>query len=647
MQGNAHPYRTIGSQVFYDPLSKLEDPTSQEALTAVANEQTRWRKALSPLQSTVKSWETLFQATYASAMPAKREYASEILAPGVYLQHASGHRLNIWLHDKRLGGLTDFGIHPHAPVYFTIRDVGNGDETYELSVYNQAHERLWHKTPVGPVAVFHEDTILYQTVDNQLRYPGICVADRSTGTSTQIFDEQDKRYQIDLIQPPYQSYIFLRRENALQQRLAIYDPNTTSFHWFTPPNQHQSIFPITKDIYATDTTLFVRHKPFPLLPNEFFVDALLLPKTILYTTTHMAKMSLYAFDLHKQQIRRIWGKDFPCDIKLRKYAQKPTIEIGYPHKASELYTYQDNTLKRTNTFLQPINLSFRHGLATSKDGTKVPYTLVFHKHTQPEKLFVEGYGSYGISSRRSYPISRLAWIERGYAYVVSFARGGREDGDRWWDGGRTALRKQNTFDDTAAVIQTVQAKYGFSPNKTVFYGRSAGGLLAANIAHQYPHLIQAVYTEVPYLDVIRTTTNPNLPLTQMEYDEFGDPSRRPEELRALQTYSPVDTVPPVPTNQPVIVVKTALHDSQVLPYETLKWAHTLRQHGWTVYAGIDGGGHFVEEKSLYRGMAEDATLVDQALSKAPPKAHTSTGTRRRKWSSSKHFTRHRTSSSAQ
>ena len=244
--------------------------------------------------------------------------------------------------------------------------------------------------------------------------------------------------------------------------------------------------------------------------------------------------------------------------------------------------------------------------------------------------------------KRSYPISRLAWIQHGYAYVVSFARGGREDGDRWWDGGRTAIRKQNTFDDTAAVIHAVQTTYHLKPSKTIFYGRSAGGLLAANIAHQFPHLVKAIYAEVPYLDVIRTTTNPNLPLTQMEYDEFGDPSSRPAELKALQLISPVDTVPRANTSSPTIVVKTALNDSQVLPYETLKWAKKLRKNQWrNVYVGIDGGGHFVEESNLYKNMAEDATLLDHALSQS------SRGTRRRKFSSSKHFTRHRTSSLAE
>ena len=152
------------------------------------------------------------------------------------------------------------------------------------------------------------------------------------------------------------------------------------------------------------------------------------------------------------------------------------------------------------------------------------------------------------------------------------------------------------------------------PKHTIFYGRSAGGLLAANIAHKYSYLVGAIYTEVPYVDVLRTTSNPSLPLTQMEYDEFGNPAARPEEYEALQHISPVDTVPIAPKHAPIIIVRTAINDAQVLPYEALKWAKKLRANGWMVYVGIDGsGGHFAEEANMYKQEADDAALIHTSL----------------------------------
>ena len=101
----------------------------------------------------------------------------------------------------------------------------------------------------------------------------------------------------------------------------------------------------------------------------------------------------------------------------------------------------------------------------------------------------------------------------------------------------------------------------------------------------------------------------------MEYDEFGDPAKRVSEYIALQKISPVDTVPYAPKNAPFIIVKTALYDSQVLPYETLKWAKKLRMNNWKVFVGIDtNGGHFTDSSNIYRAFAEDAVIITNQLS---------------------------------
>lgn len=167
--------------------------------------------------------------------------------------------------------------------------------------------------------------------------------------------------------------------------------------------------------------------------------------------------------------------------------------------------------------------------------------------------------------------------------------------------------------------------------------------MAANIAQQFPHLVGAIYAEVPYLDVLRTTSNPNLPLTQLEYDEFGDPIRRPEDYEALQRISPVDTVLPATPQSPFILVRTGMNDAQVLPYEALKWSKKLRSMGWNVLVGIDtDGGHFAAESVIDWQHAEDVAIVDShvasAISRKTRKlrSHVSRGTRRRRTSSRKH-----------
>jgi oligopeptidase B len=240
-------------------------------------------------------------------------------------------------------------------------------------------------------------------------------------------------------------------------------------------------------------------------------------------------------------------------------------------------------------------------------------------------------------------------LAHGYAVVTVAPRGGRDDGDEWYDAGRTAQRKAATFKDTADVIAAVQRRFHIKPAHTIFYGRSAGGWLAAAIGLFYSHLVAAVYAEVPYLDVLRTSSNPALPLTQMEYDEFGDPRHKPEDYAALQTISPVDALSIAPEKAPFFLVRTALHDVQVYPYEALKFAKKARSLGWRVVVGVDSdGGHFAAEKDVYSQWSTDAAILDAIVSPHAQAAHRRRQTRRHAVAHrSRGTTRRRTSSRKQ
>jgi oligopeptidase B len=286
----------------------------------------------------------------------------------------------------------------------------------------------------------------------------------------------------------------------------------------------------------------------------------------------------------------------------------------------------------------------------------VPYTVVARSRN-PKKLLVEAYGSYGISASRGYPVHWLPWLQRGYAIAVAMPRGGRENGDAWYDAARTAVRKKTTFEDVLRVIKHVQGRLRLGPQNTVIYGRSAGGWMAAYIGLAHPDCVGAVYAEVPYLDILRTTTNPALPLTMLEYDEFGHPAERPKEYAALQTLSPVDLASSAASAgvYPFFLVRTALHDAQVLPYEALKFAARLRAGGWPadrVVVGIDAdGGHFAAESAWAEQLGTDAALLDVQIAprgrrrqtRRVARSQTAMGTYPRRTISRKHRTRHSTS----
>jgi oligopeptidase B len=319
-----------------------------------------------------------------------------------------------------------------------------------------------------------------------------------------------------------------------------------------------------------------------------------------------------------------------------------------------VFEIQEGTLNEVKRMPEPVRLvKHAHGVARAKDGAQIPYTFVSAVKS-PKKLLVIAYGAYGLSSKRAYPKRWLPWLTQGYAIVESAPRGGRENGDAWYDAARTAERKITTFTDVASVIKTVQERFHFKKEQTVVYGRSAGGWTAAYIGQNYSHRVGAVYSEVPYLDVIRTASNPRLPLTQLEYDEFGDPAHRPEEYEALRTISPVDSASTAPSKPAFFLVRTALHDSQVYPYEALKFAAKMRSLGWPIVVGMDrAGGHFVGKNEAARIYAEDFLLIDSALqsrgvarrktvrrpraqARSKLRSQTARGTKRRRASSRKH-----------
>lgn len=621
LAGDSKPWRDLGYVKWYDPLAILENTKSPEFHAAVLDEGRRWAHAP---RKDIKTWSSEFKTLLSAALPPSPECVDEQFTWQGYtikVQNGFSHRKNVWFIDdehtivRSMYGLTDIGMDPDSDMFYTIKDAGHGGEVLQLDIYKASRSTaLWHKKPVGPAAIFTKDHIYYQTVENHLRYPGLIRVTKVTGKSpVTIFHEDDKRYQVDIFQPYNQTHIFIKTANALDQRLGYIVGS--SVRWLTPKagkaanGSGISLFPIDIHCWATNGALILHGHTYKLPDHQSVMGVIYsMDKSHIYVaTTHNASTSIYAFNLNTKKYTSIYTHNGPNNITLMSDNK---VKLMFPYTSSIIGRIQPTGIHDEYKFPEPLALPIHHyGFAISHDKTRVPFSYV-SAVKKPIGLIVDGYGSYGISSTRAYPIRWLPWLARGYAYVASCPRGGRENGDAWYDGGRTAIRKHNTFDDVAAVIHTIQQHMKISPKHTIFYGRSAGGLLAANIAHIYPTLVGAIYTEVPYVDVLRTTTNPSLPLTQMEYDEFGNPVARPEEYEALQRISPVDTVPIAPNHAPFIVVRTAINDAQVLPYEALKWAKKLRANGWTVYVGIDGGGgHFAEETDMYTQEADDAALI--------------------------------------
>jgi oligopeptidase B len=216
-----------------------------------------------------------------------------------------------------------------------------------------------------------------------------------------------------------------------------------------------------------------------------------------------------------------------------------------------------------------------HLNATAPDGERVPVTIVYRKemrHLGGNPTLIVGYGAYGSSLRATFRPSVFSLIDRGFVYAIAHVRGGHEKGERWYAEGRM-LSKRNTFTDFIAATELLLAQ-GYAASRAVFaQGGSAGGLLMGVIANLRPDLYAGIVAEAPFVDVVTTMSDPSVPLTTLEYEEWGNPVVK-REYDYMLSYSPYDNV--ARRNYPAMFVAAGFHDSQVSYAEPAKWVARLR-----------------------------------------------------------------------
>lgn len=213
--------------------------------------------------------------------------------------------------------------------------------------------------------------------------------------------------------------------------------------------------------------------------------------------------------------------------------------------------------------------------ATTKDGAKVPVSIVYKKGAKKDgsaPLLLYAYGSYGASMDASFSSNRLSLLNRGFVYAIAHVRGGQEMGRQWYEDGKL-MKKKNTFTDFIDCGEFLIKEKYTSKGHLYAMGGSAGGLLMGAIVNMAPDLWNGVVAQVPFVDVITTMSDPTIPLTTNEYDEWGNPADK-DAYFYMKSYSPYDNVEK--KNYPNMLVTTGLHDSQVQYFEPAKWVARLR-----------------------------------------------------------------------
>ena len=283
-----------------------------------------------------------------------------------------------------------------------------------------------------------------------------------------------------------------------------------------------------------------------------------------------------AFDEEAYSLGMSAGYEFDTTMLRFTYSSMTT--------SAETFDYDMETRTRTLRKRQevpsghdPAQYVTRRLYAPAADGETVPVSILYRRDTPLDgsaPLFLYGYGAYGISIPASFSTTRLSLVDRGFIYAIAHIRGGKDKGYRWYTDGKLEA-KVNTFTDFIAAGEHLVAKGYTRRGRIVANGGSAGGMLMGAVANMAPDLFLGLIADVPFVDVLNTMLDKDLPLTPPEWPEWGNPIDSAKDFATIRAYSPYDNVEA--KAYPHIFAYGGLTDPRVTYWEPAKWIARLRE----------------------------------------------------------------------
>ena len=262
-----------------------------------------------------------------------------------------------------------------------------------------------------------------------------------------------------------------------------------------------------------------------------------------------------------------------------------TLRLGYTSMVtpSTVFDYDLDAKSLRTRKVQQIPSGYDAGayvterrMAPARDGVRVPVSLVYRHDTPLDgsaPLYLYGYGAYGSAMTPAFSTTRLSLLDRGFVYAIAHIRGGDELGYHWYEAGKLDKRT-NTFNDFVDVARFLVAEKVTATGRIAIAGGSAGGELMGAVVNQAPELWGAVAAHVPFVDVLNTMLDTSLPLTPIEWPEWGNPIEDKAAFELIQSYSPYDQLKP--GVYPPMLVTAGLNDPRVTYWEPAKYVAKLR-----------------------------------------------------------------------
>ncbi len=506
----------------------------------------------------------------------------------------------------------DMGTCSHSPDHQLLAySVDHkGDELYTLYVLDLSSGVLFdHPIERTYSAVWTEDSrsLLYVAHDKNHRPNQVYWHHLGYESDRLIYKEEDTRFFVDLYKSESRRFIFLASEghnmsewyymnaSGSEAGLKLIEPRSENHEYDV--SDHDDNFVIRSNLKAKDFKIvstpidtptrrywkdIVGHK------EGEFIESCLVSKDFMVINKSIKGLGhIYIYDWSDGSSKSLTFEDEAYEIDVFGNLEFDLKGFHYyyasPAKPSRVFYYDFETgeqhLEKKQLVPDPKfdenNYLVRRLYLSSHDGKEIPVTLLMNKDDESKgarPIVVEAYGAYGSSLCASFDSERFSYVDRGVVYALAHVRGGSDLGRHWYEEGKL-LHKMNSFLDLVACCEGLIKEGIASADKIFIRGGSAGGMLVTAAANLRPDLFAGVVAEVPFVDVVWTMLNEDLPLTTFEYNEWGNPNEK-IYFEYIKKYCPIQNI--TPKQYPKMLVTAGLNDQRVTYWEPAKYVAKLR-----------------------------------------------------------------------
>jgi len=578
--------RDLGYLKWRDPLAWMENMKGKRWDTLIKKENDYYNELVSQVKKETRQMENeIISAQQYSKLSFK------IGCGTIDIELLPNEQFS-WKWEWEKKGKIAYDIDVQANIVWYIKSKDENDYTNTLVCEDSTGKVIWTKRNVSDNLAVIDDLCYYIKVADYFRTIEICVCNSQTGGQEKvIYKEPDEIRDLYFTKGAHKA-LYFRSYETLHSRL--YKIN--GIHCEQLAKQSRFQMALGESVYGDciltrkshydkwqakgkpiDKWIFPEEEPLWINIQSGLVLTLYEGSYTIWYCCNKKPITVFKVKVGSitQNIWCIWEETLTQSFIVKTPFETPYI-INIIHNKVYKDTLQ---VERPITFNE---LDVRKYHSVSKDGTRVPYIVIKEKGIAkaqiPKAQLIYVYGAYGSSTPIDWPYQ--VWyplLKRKWAIVFALVRGGGDSDAAWANIARTTNRHVSV-DDFESVIRDSQKKLKLGADKTVIYGRSAGGLPVGAIVARFPHgqLVGAAFTEVPFVDILRDTSNPDLPLTVGEFHEFGNPLDNILNFKELLSVSPINTLTDEGAPGVFVISHVGLLDKQVFAYESFKWISKLR-----------------------------------------------------------------------